>query len=125
MSDPRAVIECRVPAAELRPKDLINTSPGGDDDWQEVLGVYPSPAQLSGAPDEVRTLVKSLGGRYVVVQLTDIAPVDANVYFADGAALAASTDDTDDLAVAELVSTEDGVRTYLYTKYELVTIRGG
>ena len=31
---------------------------------------------------------------------------------------------TEDLAVADLISSEDGVRTYLYTKFELVTIRG-
>jgi len=41
-----------------------------------------------------------------------------------GTALAVSTDDTEDLAVADLISSEDGVRTYLYTKFELVTIRG-
>jgi hypothetical protein len=123
MSDPRAVVEHRVPAAKLKAGDLINTSPGGDDDWQEVLGVYPSAARLDGAPAEIRTLVKSLAGRYVVVQLTDIAPVDSNVYFSDGTALAVSTDDTEDLAVADLVSDTDGVRTYLYTKFELVTIR--
>jgi hypothetical protein len=57
------------------------------------------------------------------VQLTDIAPVDSNVYFRDGVALAVSTDETDDLPVADLVSDDDGVRTYLYTKFELVTIR--
>jgi hypothetical protein len=123
MSDPRAVIEARVPAADLRAGDLINTSPGGDDDWQEVLAVYASPTRLDGADAEIRTLVKSLAGRYVVVQLTDIAPVDSNVYFRDGVALAVSTDETDDLPVADLVSDDDGVRTYLYTKFELVTIR--
>lgn len=82
MTDPRAVTEYRVPAADLRPGDLINTSPGGDDDWQQVLEVYPSTKHLSGAPAEIRTLVETLSGRYVVVQLTDIAPVDSNVYFA-------------------------------------------
>ena len=124
VKDPRAIFEYRVPAADLSPGDLINTSPGGDDDWQEVLGVYPTPEQLGEAPQDVRTLVAALSGRYVVVQLTDIAPVDANVYFSGGTALAVSTDDTDDLAVADLISSEDGVRTYLYTKFELVTIRG-
>ncbi len=124
VNDPRAIVEYRVPAAELSPGDLINTSPGGDDDWQQVLGVYPTPERVDGAPQDVRTLVSALSGRYVVVQLTDIAPVDANVYFSGGTALAVSTDDTDDLAVADLISSEDGVRTYLYTKFELVTIRG-
>ena len=124
MNDPRAVVEYRVPAAELSPGDLINTSPGGDDDWQQVLGVYPTPEQLDDASQDVRALVSALAGRYVVVQLTDIAPVDANVYFSGGTALAVSTDDTEDLAVADLISSEDGVRTYLYTKFELVTIRG-
>src|SRR6266516_3654724 len=124
VNDPRAIVEYRVPAAELSPGDLINTSPGGDDDWQQVLGVYPTPARLDGAPADVRKLVEALDGRYVVVQLTDIAPVDANVYFASGTALAVSTDDDADTAVTDLISSEDGVRTYLYTKYELVTIRG-
>ena len=123
MSEPRAVSDHRVPAAELRAGDLINTSPGGDDDWQEVLGVYPSPQHLDGAPAEIRTLVESLSGRYVVVQLTDIAPVDSNIYFSSGVALAVSADDGDDVPVAEVVSAEDGVRTYLYTKFELVTVR--
>ncbi len=123
MTDPRAIVEYRVPAATLRAGDLINTSPGGDDDWQEVLGVYPSPAQLGGASEEVRALVKSLAGRYVVVQLTDIAPVDSNVDFTDDGAVAVSTDESDDIPVADLISDADGVRTYLYTKFELVTIR--
>lgn len=123
-NEPRAVTEYRVPAAELRPGDLINTSPGGDDDWQQVLFVYPSPDRLAGAPAEVRGLVESLGGRYVVVQLTDIAPVDSNVYFAGGVALVVSADDTEDVAVSDVASSEDGVRTYLYTKFELVTVRG-
>lgn len=123
MTDPRAIVEYRVPAATLRAGDLINTSPGGDDDWQEVLGVYPSPAQLGGASEEVRALVKSLAGRYVVVQLTDIAPVDSAVEFTEGGAVAASTDEAEDVPVADLISDADGVRTYLYTKFELVTIR--
>ncbi|MCL2781407.1 MAG: hypothetical protein FWD74_07980 [Actinomycetia bacterium] len=122
MTEPRAITEHRVPAVHLHAGDLVNTSPGGDDDWQEVLGVYASTGQLASAPPEVRELVRTLGGRYVVVQLTDIAPVDFAVYFADGQAMAAS-DDGDDQPVTDLVSTEDGVRTYLYTKYEVVTAR--
>jgi len=73
-----------------------------------VLAVYPTPSTLGGAPNDVRTLVKSLSGRYVVVQLTDIAPVDSNVYFADDTALAVSTDGGDDLPITEVTSGEDG-----------------
>jgi hypothetical protein len=123
-TDPRAAIEYRISAAELLPGDLVNTSPGADDDWQEVLGVYSTSQQLTNAPDEVRTLVESLDGRYVVVELTDIAPVDANVYFADdGTAMAAGPEDDGDQAIIDVVSAEDGRRTYLYTKFELVTVR--
>jgi hypothetical protein len=32
-------------------------------------------------------------------------------------------DDSADKTVGEVISTEDGVRTYLYTKFELVTVR--
>lgn len=123
MTDQRAVNEIRVPAADLRVGDLVNTSPGGDDDWQQVVAVYASPSTLQDAPTEMRTLVKSLSGRYVVVQLTDIAPVDSNVYFVNGEALAVAPDGGDDVPVGEVVSDEDGVRTYLYTKFELVTVR--
>jgi hypothetical protein len=124
MTDQRAITEYRVAAADLRVGDLVNTSPGGDDDWQQVLAVYANPTTLSDATDEVRTLVKALSGRYVVVRLTDIAPVDSNVYFAGGAALAVSVEGGDDVPVTEVTSSEDGVRTYLYTKFELVTVRG-
>jgi hypothetical protein len=123
VTDQRAVNEFRVAAAELRVGDLVNTSPGGDDDWQQVVAVYPSPSTLQDAPTELRTLVKELSGRYVVVQLTDLAPVDSNVYFVDGQALAVSPEGGDDVPVAEVASDEDGVRTYLYTKFELVTVR--
>ncbi|MBN9621259.1 MAG: hypothetical protein J0H43_16255, partial [Actinobacteria bacterium] len=69
--------------------------------------------------------VESLDGRYVVVQMTDLAPVDGGVFFdADGAAMIYGDDADDDQAVADVVSSSDGIRTYLYTKYELVTIRG-
>jgi hypothetical protein len=119
-ADPRAVAEYRVPAVDLRRGDLVNTSPG-EDDWQEVVGVYTS---ANGAPDaDIRTLVTSLDGRYVVVQLTDLTPVDSGVYFAGGLAMSYATDDGADQAVSDVVSGEDGVRTYLYTKYELVTVR--
>ena len=82
-SDPRAAVEYRVPAASLRKGDLVNTSPG-EDDWQEVLAVYTDASHTDSA--ELRALVESLGGRYVVVELTDLAPVDSGVYFVDGVA---------------------------------------
>jgi len=121
-TDPRAAVEYRVPAVQLRPGDLVNTSPG-EDDWQEVLGVYAQVSDATGADEDVRKLVASLDGRYVVVQLTDLAPVDSGVYFAAGMAMTYGTDESADQAVRDVVSTEDGVRTYLYTKYELVGVR--
>jgi hypothetical protein len=116
------VLEYRIPAAQLRPGDLVNTSPGADDDWQQVLGVYASPSGLSGVTGEVRSLVESLAGRYVVVELTDLAPVDSNIYYSDGVAMAVSDDD-EERPIVEEISADDGVRTYLYTKFELVTVR--
>ena len=122
MSDPRAVVEFRVPATELRPGDLVNTTPG-EDDWQEVVGVYR--AVSDARSDEVRGLVQALGGRYVVVQMTDLAPVDGGVFFdADGVALIYGDDADEDQPVTDVVSTSEGIRTYLYTKFELVTVRG-
>lgn len=121
MSDPRAAVEYRVPAAELRPGDLVNTSPG-EDDWQEVKGVFRKPTDAKSA--EIRSLVESLGGRYVVVQLSDLAPVDGGVYFdSDGAAMIYGEDADDDHPVSDVASSEDGIRTYLYTKFELVSVR--
>lgn len=121
MSDPRSAVEYRVPAVDLRPGDLVNTSPG-EDDWQEVVGVFRRPAEAKS--DEIRSLVTSLGGRYVVVQLTDVAPVDGGVFFdADGAAMIYGEAAEEDHAVSDVASSEDGIRTYLYTKYELVSIR--
>lgn len=120
IADPRAVVEYRVPAADLRPGDLVNTNPG-DQDWQRVLGVHTSAAE---SPEgDVRSLVESLDGRYVVVQLTDVAPVDSGVYFADGVAMVYASEDAADYSVSDVVSSEDGVRTYLYTIFELVTVR--
>jgi hypothetical protein len=120
MTDTRAATEYRIPALQLRPGDLVNTSPG-EDDWQQVLGVYTKAGQAKS--DEIRSLVESLGGRYVAVQLTDIAPLDSGLYFADGVATMYAVDDGEDQEVAEVISHEDGVRTYLYTKFELVTVR--
>lgn len=122
MTDPRAAAEIRIPAADLRKGDLVNTTPG-EDDWQEVLGVYRRAEDAKSA--EIKTLVASLGGRYVVVQLTDLAPVDGGVYFDDdGAATIYGEDEDDDQAVSEVASETNGVRTYLFTKFELVSIRG-
>lgn len=119
-NDPRAAVEYRVPAIDLKVGDLVNTSPG-EDDWQHVIGVYKKAADAKG--DDLRKLVESLGGRYVVVELSDLLPVDSGVYFAAGLAMSYGTDDSADHPVAEVVSGEDGVRTYLYTKFELVTVR--
>ena len=122
--DPRAAAEVRIPAAALKAGDLVNTSPGGDDDWQEVIGVYSRAGDAPAARQDIRTLLAELSGRYVLVELTDIAPVDSNVYFADdGSAMLYASDEGADTPVNEAVSLADGVRTYLYTKFELVNVR--
>jgi hypothetical protein len=120
MTDPRAAAEFRVPAVDLKPGDLVNTTPG-EDDWQEVVGVFRSPADAKST--EIRGLVSSLGGRYVVVQLTDLAPVDGGVYFDGETAMVYGDDENDDQPVSAVISGEDGIRTYLYTKFELVSVR--
>jgi hypothetical protein len=119
--DPRAVVEYRIPATALRAGDLVNTSPGGDDDWQKVLSVHTT--EDPGIETETAALIGDIGDRYVVVRLTDVAPVDSPVYFIDGAALAYGSEDSDDSPVTEVVSDADAVRTFLYTRYELVTVR--
>ena len=120
-ADPRAAVEYRVPAAELRKGDLVNTTPG-EDDWQQVVGVYTQAGDAKST--EVRTLLGSLGGRYVVVQLTDLAPVDGGVFFdSDGVAMIYGDDEGLDAPVADVVSSQDGLRTYLFTKFELVSVR--
>ncbi|HEV7191805.1 MAG TPA: hypothetical protein VGN35_01270 [Jatrophihabitantaceae bacterium] len=119
MTDPRTAAEYRVPATSLKPGDLVNTSPG-EDDWQEVVAVHRSGA--SGGDAALQGLVDSLGGRYVVVALTDLMPVDSGVYFGDDGAAMIAGDDGDQ-AVTDAVSQEDGQRIYLYTRYELVTVR--
>lgn len=124
MPDPRTAIEYRIPAAELVVGDLVNTQPGAGDDWQQVLSVYPSTESALGASTELGNLVRSLGGRYVVVELSDIAPVDAAVYLGDGGvALTVGDTDSDDQPVLDQISGDDGARVYLYTKHELVHIR--
>jgi len=122
MSDPRTAVTYRIPAADLRPGDLVDTAANGNE-WQEVLGVYTAPSQVKNGDDAdaLRGLVEAAGGRYVVVQLTDIAAIDAGVYFEDGVAMAAGEDD--DHPMTDVLSSEDGVRTYVYTKFELVTVR--
>lgn len=121
-SDPRAVVEFRVPAVELKVGDLVNTSPG-EGDWQQVTAVYRSTADASSASTDLRSLVASLGGRYVVVQLTDLLPVDGGIYFSAGTAMVAGDEEGDDMPVTDAASGEDGERVYLYTKFELVTVR--
>jgi hypothetical protein len=44
------------------------------------------------------------------------------VHFEDGRAVVAG-DDGDDELVSDLISHEDGLRSYLYTRYELVSVR--
>jgi hypothetical protein len=117
-TDPRAAVEYRIPATSLRKGDLINTDPS-EQDWQEVIAVYTSAAQAE--TPELRELVASVEGRYVVVELTDLAPVDSGVFYVDG--VATVLDGENELALSDVVSGEDGVRTYLYTKYELVSVR--
>ena len=117
-ADPRAVAEYKVCAVDLKVGDVVDT---GDQDWQQVVGVYQSASDASD--DKVRKVVDTLGGRYVLAQLTDIDPVDGGVYFAAGLAMVTGDDETADRTVGEVISTEDGLRTYLYTKFELVTVR--
>ena len=122
MTDPRAATEYRIPATDLRVGDLVNTSPG-EGDWQQVTGVYTSTSTSDATDADLLALVETVGERYVVVQLTDLAPVDSGVYFAAGLAMAYATDEGGDQPVTDVISTEDGVRTYLYTRFELVTVR--
>jgi hypothetical protein len=117
VSDPRAVLDYRIPAVQLRPGDLVNSSPG-EDDWQEVLSVHTTSGTAPGA---LQTLVASVEGRYVVVELTDLAPVDSSVFFVDGTPMVTVEDA--EVPLSEVVSGEDGVRTYLFTRFELVTVR--
>ncbi len=120
MTDPRAAVEFRVPAVELRPGDLVNTTPG-EDDWQEVVGVFRQPEDAKS--NEIQSLVGLLGERYVVVQLTDLAPVDGGVYFDGETAMIYGDEEDGDQPVGEVVSGSDGLRTYLFTKFELVSVR--
>jgi hypothetical protein len=121
--DARAVTEYRIPAIKLRAGDLINTSPGADEDWQLVLSVHTLENPDPGASPDAAGLVNGIGDRYVVVRMTDVAPVDSPVYFADGAAMVYGIDGAEDAPVAEAVAAPDSERTFLYTRYELVTVR--
>jgi hypothetical protein len=118
-SDPRAVAEYKVSAVDLKVGDIVDT---GDQDWQQVVAVHRAAADV--VDDKLRTVVQTLDGRYVLAQLTDIDPVDGGVYFAAGLAMVTGDDESADRTVAEVISSEDGLRTYLYTKFELVTVRG-
>jgi hypothetical protein len=118
--DPRAVTEYRVPATALRAGDLVNTSPGGDDDWQQVVSVH---TKEKAGDAEAASLIAEIGDRYVVVRLTDVAPVDSPIYFEDGTAFTFGTDGSEDTPLTEVISDSDSVRTFLYTRFELVTIR--
>ncbi|MEO6884797.1 MAG: hypothetical protein ABI232_00730 [Jatrophihabitantaceae bacterium] len=120
-ADPRKADEYRIPAASLKKGDLVNVSPG-DDDWQEVLTVHVNAG--TATDDATRTFLKSLGGRYVMVELTDLANVDNTIYVdEEGVGFINGEDESDDVPVADLASQENGLRIYLFTKHELVTVR--
>ena len=122
-SDPRAVSVYRVPARTLRPGDLVNTAGRDDQDWQQVRAVYTQDT-APGATAEIQDLVSTIGDRYVLVEMSDVTPVDSGIYFADGTAfIAADEDPADDARVTDTVSEADAGRNYLYTVHELVTIR--
>jgi hypothetical protein len=120
-TDPRAVTEYRIAASDLLAGDLVNTSPGNEDDWQQVLSVHTE--ANPGVDPDAATLIHEIGDRYVLVRLTDVAPVDSPVYFADGVGMAFGAEDSEDSPVVEVVSDPDAVRTFLYTRYEVVTVR--
>jgi hypothetical protein len=120
-TDPRKVSEYRIPATSLRAGDLLNTSPGSEDDWQQVLSVHT--AEDPGADAEAAALIAQIGDRYLVVRLTDVNPVDSPVYFDDGVALAYGGEDSADVPVSELLSEAGAVRSFIYTRFELVTVR--
>jgi hypothetical protein len=67
-ADVRAVTEYRIPAPTLLPGDLVNTAPGGEDDWQQVLS---HTAETPGDDADAAALIAEIGDRYVLVRLTD------------------------------------------------------
>jgi len=123
MTDPRAVSEFRIPATSLAAGDLINTSPGADEDWQQVLSVHTAEDPGGAADADAAALIAEIGDRYVVVRMTDVAPVDSPVYFAGGQAMTYGLDGEGDSPAVESLSAADAVRTFLYTRFELVTVR--
>jgi hypothetical protein len=122
-ADVRAVTEYRIPAPSLIAGDLVNTAPGGEDDWQQVLSVHTAESPGADLDTDAARLIAEIGDRYVVVRLTDVAPVDSPVYFENGAALAYGADGEDDGPVTDVLSEADAVRTFLYTRFELVNVR--
>ncbi|TAM89874.1 MAG: hypothetical protein EPN43_06375 [Jatrophihabitans sp.] len=116
-NDARARSTYRIPASDLAAGDLVDT---GGEDWQQVVGVYLTPE--SAPAGEVHDLVAQVSPRYVVAQLTDINAVDSEVVFRDGSAVLID-EDGDDQPLDSQISAQDGLRTYLYTRYELVTVR--
>ena len=121
-TDPRAALEYRVPARTLIPGDLVNTGGTVEQDWQQVRNVYTA-ASADTASEEIQQLVGLIGDRYVLVELTDIAPVDSNIYFSDGNAYVFAQDGGEDVAVLDAISEADAHRHYLYTMHEVVTVR--
>ncbi len=80
-------------------------------------------SSLKTAVRRFRTAADAGDVDVALVELTDLAPVDNNIYFSDGFAYAVATGEGEDQPVSDVVSSDYGVRTYLYTKFELVTIR--
>jgi hypothetical protein len=122
-ADVRAVTEYRIPAPTLLPGDLVNTAPGSEDDWQQVLSVHTAESPGAHLDNDAGQLIAEVGDRYVVVRLTDVAPVDSPVYFDNGAAMAYGLDGAEDGPVTDALSEPDSVRTFLYTRFELVNVR--
>lgn len=120
--DPRAAVEYRVPARTLVPGDLVNTGGTVEQDWQQVRNVYTA-VTADAATAEIQRLIGEIGDRYVLVELTDIAPVDSNIYFSGDTAYVFGADGGEDVAVLDVVSDHDAGRHYLYTTHELVTVR--
>ncbi|HEY3737239.1 MAG TPA: hypothetical protein VGL26_07320 [Jatrophihabitans sp.] len=120
MTDTRRADEFRIPAASLKAGDLVNLAPG-DDDWQEVLAVHTAAA--TATDPSTRTFLASLGGNYVYVEVTDLASVDNTVYIDSDGLGRVNGEDGEDFPVSELLSDSGAIRIYLFTKYELVTVR--
>ncbi len=117
MTDPRAAAEYRIPAASLKAGDLVNLAPG-DDDWQEVLAVHTSAA--SASDPATKTFLATLEGKYVYVEVTSLEPVDSTIYVDENGVGRTNEDDS---SVEDAIGDSTGVRIYLFTKYELVTVR--